>query len=99
MRYVVTIIPSLLDIISPYAYENRNIFNSSYGKKWFCIVKKIPNNNELSFIGRELVDDCTHHKNYIVNKMHIVATAFILNNNDVSGGSIYITIVLPTLES
>ena len=55
-------------------------------EKWFYAVRARSNCKVLESIGLESNDHYSQHKNHIGKELYIVATAFVLNNNDITAG-------------
>ena len=55
-------------------------------EKWFYAVRARSNCKVLESIGLESNDYYSQHKNHIGKELYIVATAFVLNNNDITAG-------------
>ena len=55
-------------------------------EKWFYAVVTRSNCKVLTSIGLDPCDYYVHHKNHITKEMYIVVTAFVLNNNNITGG-------------
>ena len=55
-------------------------------EKWFYAVRTRSNTKVLTSIGLEPNDYYAQHKNHIGKEMYIVATAFVLNANDITAG-------------
>jgi len=55
-------------------------------EKWFYAIVTRANCKVLTSIGLEPTDYYAHHKNHVGKELYIVVTAYVLNNNDITGG-------------
>lgn len=54
-------------------------------EKWFYAVRTRANCKVLTSIGLEAFDYRAHHKNHVGKEMYVCVTAYVLNENDISG--------------
>lgn len=63
-------------------------------EKWFYAVRTRANCKVLTSIGLEPFHYRAHHRNHIGKEMYVVVTAYVLNENDITGGETAVPVSL-----